>query len=325
MSDESQMIEIEALKIPPAELSWRCVEDWLTFSTTADLEPICGVVGQDDAVEALRFGLEIDAPGQNIYVRGLTGTGRATTVEQLLADINPPCPPTEDRCYVHNFVRPDTPLLITLPRGKGAQLAQRMDDFVLFVKEQLAPELASDTVRARRGALDDTAQESVRQLGKPFEEELRENDLALVPLQLGQTVQPAIVPLINGEPVALNKFEELVATEEGGPARVETVHRKISEFAKRFEELSQKIRQIQIEHMQALKSLFENEARRILDFHVKRMQAEFPESSVQEHLERVIDDLVMHRLQELNSAEIDFTRFYRVNPILRLTFVSSRP
>ncbi len=316
MNDDSELIEVEALEIPSAELRWHCDEDWLTFTTTADLEPIRGVVGQDDAVDALRFGLEIDAPGHNIYVRGLTGTGRATTVEQLLAEINPPCPPTADRCYVHNFMQPDTPLLVTLPRGKGALLVKRIDSLVLFVEEQLAPELASDTIRARRGALDDTAQESVRELGKPFEDELRENDLALVPLQLGQMVQPTILPLVNGEPVPLNKFEELAAQEEGGSDRIEIVHSKISEFAKRFEELSQKIHQIQIEHSQALKSLYENEARRILDFHVSRMQAEFPEEAVQAHLENVIDDLVVHRLQVLGKEEADFTRLYRVNPIL---------
>lgn len=33
--------------------------------------PPAGVIGQDDAVEALHFGLETDAPGPNIFVRGL--------------------------------------------------------------------------------------------------------------------------------------------------------------------------------------------------------------------------------------------------------------
>ena len=68
-------------------LRWRCDPAKLSFKTTADLEPIVGVVGQDDAVEALRFGLEIDAPGQNIFVRGLTGTGRMTLVRRLLEEV----------------------------------------------------------------------------------------------------------------------------------------------------------------------------------------------------------------------------------------------
>jgi lon-related putative ATP-dependent protease len=316
MSSESEHTATSSLEIPAAELRWQCSEDWLTFATTAELDPIPGVVGQDDAVEALRFGLEINAPGQNIYVRGLTGTGRTTTIEHLLSDINPPCPATADRCYVHNFSQPDTPLLVTVPRGKGSQLAERMDDFVVFVQEQLAPELASDTVRARRGALDDAVQASVIELGKPFEEELRANDLALVPLQIGQMVQPTILPLVNGEPVPLNKFEESVAQSGEDSQKVEEVHRKISEFAKRFEDLSQKIHEIQVKHSQSLKALYEGEARRILNYHVTRLQSEFPEAAVQTFLKSVVDDLVMNRLQVLGSGDTDFTRLYRVNPIL---------
>ncbi len=316
MTVNSHLAEVVELEIPPAELRWQCAEDWLMFSTTADLEPIQGVVGQDDAVEALRFGLEINAPGQNIYVRGLTGTGRATTIEHLLADINPPCPPTDDRCYVHNFSQTDAPLLITVPRGKAMQLANRMDDFIVFVEEQLGPELTSDTVRARRGALDDAAQEAIRELGKPFEEELRANDLALVPVQMGQMVQPTILPLVNGEAVPLSKFEELAAQGQGDSKPVEAVHRKISAFAKRFEDVSQKIHDIQIEHSKSLKSLYESEARRILSYHVTRMQDEFPDEAVQAFLESVVDDLVVHRLQALGAGETDFVRLYRVNPIL---------
>jgi len=315
MENNSRKIVAEHMEIPIGDLRWQCVEDWLAFSTTAELEPIKGVVGQDDAVEALHFGLEFDAPGQNVYVRGLTGTGRTTTVEHLLADVRSPCPPTEDRCYVHNFDQPDCPRLLTVPRGKGLLLAQQLDIFIAYVKAQLAPALASDTVRARRGELDDATQKSVMELGKPFEEELRDNDLALVPLQIGQVVQPTILPLVNGEPVPLNKFEELLAQGAGSGKQVEEVHRKISEFARRFEEVSQKIREVQARHADALKSLYEAEARRALEYQIGVIERQFPEASVQAFLKQVVDDLVTKRLQTLGE-DMEFTRTYRVNPIL---------
>ena len=70
--------------LPPEALRWRCDPDELEFETTADLEPTIGVVGQSSAMEALQFGLECDAPGQNVFVRGLTGTGRMTLVGHML-------------------------------------------------------------------------------------------------------------------------------------------------------------------------------------------------------------------------------------------------
>ena len=67
--------QIQPLSV--SQLRWTCPETSADFDSTRDVAPIAGVVGQDDAVDALRFGLEFDGPGQNIYVRGLTGTGRA--------------------------------------------------------------------------------------------------------------------------------------------------------------------------------------------------------------------------------------------------------
>lgn len=303
------------LELPISKLRWHCVEAWLDFATTEDVDPVQGIVGQDDAVEALRFGLEIGAPGQNVYVRGLTGTGRATLVEQMLTDIKPPCPPSDDRCYAHNFAQPDSPLLLSVPRGSGALLARRMDDFVMFVETRLGLQLESDTIRARRWDLDDEVQKAIRQLGKPFEAELRANELALVPLQIGQVVQPTIMPLIEGKPVPLNKIEEMVGQGSIDAARIEEMHRKISDFARRFEEVDQKISEIQFKHSDALNTLYMNEARRLVEFQLQSVRKEFPGEDIQAFLQAVVEDLVGSKLTMLGGEE-EFTRVYRINPIL---------
>lgn len=303
------------LELAISDLRWQCVESWLDFETTGELEPVKTVVGQDDAVEALRFGLEINAPGQNIYVRGLTGTGRATLVGQLLTDIQPPCPASDDRCYVYNFNDPDSPLLLTVPQGKGSRLEELMNDFVSFVDEQLAPKLESDTMRARRWDLDDSAQKSVRELGKPFEEELKANDLAMVPVQVGQVVQPTIMPLVNGQAVPVIKVEEMVTQGALKAEQLESIHRKIADFARRLEEVSQKVNEIQLEHSDALNALYQNEARRLLEFQLQRVKTEFNEGEVHKFLQAVVDDVVIQGLPLLGS-DADFSRIYRVNPLL---------
>ncbi|MFH1419446.1 MAG: Lon-like protease helical domain-containing protein, partial [Planctomycetota bacterium] len=125
-ADESAVIEIAAAAerepLGADVLRWRCDPSTLGFVSTAEIEPLYSVIGQDIAVDALRFGLEIDAPGQNIFVRGLTGTGRMTLIRRMLEEIQVSCPRTKACCYVHNFEQPDRPKLITLPRGRGQRL-----------------------------------------------------------------------------------------------------------------------------------------------------------------------------------------------------------
>ncbi|MEZ5976927.1 MAG: Lon-like protease helical domain-containing protein [Planctomycetota bacterium] len=105
-----------------------------------------GVVGQDDAVEALRFD-SIHAPGQNVYVRGLSGTD-ARTVRHL-EQVQPACSLPPDRCYVHDFEQPDRPALVTLPRGRGRAFGSRVDELVAYLRDQLVPALESDAMKAR--------------------------------------------------------------------------------------------------------------------------------------------------------------------------------
>lgn len=75
--------------LPVDALRWRVDESTLDFESTAEIDPAEGIIGQPVAMEALRFGVESNAPGQNIYVRGTSGTGRTSLVRSLLAELDP--------------------------------------------------------------------------------------------------------------------------------------------------------------------------------------------------------------------------------------------
>jgi lon-related putative ATP-dependent protease len=303
------------LEVPQSELRWKCEDEWLSFDTTADVEPISGVIGQDDAVEALKFGLTINAPGQNVYVRGLTGTGRASLVEHLLQDISPSCAPAPDRCYVHNFAAPDRPMLVTVPRGDGPKLKAAIDALIEYIEEELWLALNTDTIRARRAAIDDKLQTAIRNLGKPFEEELRTNDLALVPMQVGPVTQPVILPVIDGKPLPLNEFEELAESGPDPEKQIEATHARISEFARKFESVNQRVHEIQSDYRKLLKEFFANEARKLLEHQISALERKFQSASANCFLQSLIEDLVDNRLETL-SRTTEFTRLYRVNPVL---------
>ena len=64
---------------PIAELDYTqlkniCSPDNFTFQTTAELETLDGIIGQERAVKALDFGLAVKMKGYNIYISGPSGT-----------------------------------------------------------------------------------------------------------------------------------------------------------------------------------------------------------------------------------------------------------
>ena len=152
------------------KVRWQCDPHSLGFKTTAELNHDERIYGQDDAVEALRYGLETRTHGHNIYVRGLSGFGRMSLVRQMIEEIKPYCKPVPDRCYVYNVESPDQPKLITLPTGKGKHFCRALERFAHFLVEDLAAYLQSDRMKSRQRSLEESAQIEMKRIGEPFDQ-----------------------------------------------------------------------------------------------------------------------------------------------------------
>src|SRR3989344_6155965 len=75
------------------------------FTGEACNQPLEGFIGQDTALEALRFGLAIDADGYNIIIVNPSGSGKRSVLRQFIEKtIENGKPLTlHDYCYVFNF------------------------------------------------------------------------------------------------------------------------------------------------------------------------------------------------------------------------------
>ena len=302
--------------LSPAALRWRCDPDTLPFESTADVEPVRGVVGQDDAVEALRFGLETHAAGQNVFVRGLSGTGRMTLLKRLLDEIRPTCAIARDHCYVNNFAQPDRPRLITLAGGRGTDFRRRVDQLADFVSKDLGTAISSESIKTRRAALDRAAETQLDALMKPFNEALAEAGLTLVSVQAGPITQTMIFPFIDGKPVAPEEFDQLQARGEISDERYAALRDSRASFEQQLAGVSEQVNEIRRTHDRTVEDLLEKETRGLLSGLTAGIAKDFPEPGVHAFLGEIVDDVVKNRLQSLGEEEDDFDKLYRVNVIL---------
>src|SRR5215468_1847597 len=109
----------------------------IAFTTTADLEPLTTMVGQERAVQALHLGLGMPQQGYNIFVSGLAGSGARNQIEALLRETAATLPTPGDWVYVHNFRSPDQPQALALGPGQGQRLRQDMERLVAHLRETL--------------------------------------------------------------------------------------------------------------------------------------------------------------------------------------------
>ena len=207
VSGRTRVSAVAPLELPepltPERLRWICDPDVFPFETTRDVEPIARIIGQGPAADALQYGIEARAKGQNVFVRGLEGTGRASLVRQNLEAVKAACGPARDRCYVHDFTVPDRPALITLPRGRGHAFRSAIDRFARYVREELARVLASDVVRVEKAALERQSQRQVQEVGRANEEKLQ----ALIERNIRSLLEPLAAEIASEfETPAVRRF-----------------------------------------------------------------------------------------------------------------------
>ncbi|MGC9334546.1 MAG: hypothetical protein ACP5JJ_10385, partial [Anaerolineae bacterium] len=64
------------------DLDQRTDASGFSFETTEELDDLEQVIGQPRAVEAMKFGMGIEASGYNIFAVGPPGTGKRSIVTQ---------------------------------------------------------------------------------------------------------------------------------------------------------------------------------------------------------------------------------------------------
>lgn len=124
-------------EVPYKKLKYVCNPDVFNFETTDEIKANYKGIGQDRAIEALEFGLQIDTRGFNVYLEGPTGTGKTTYTKNYLLKLAKDKKTPMDWCYVYNFENPNEPVAISLPAGEGLKFKEMMDKLIHEIKAEM--------------------------------------------------------------------------------------------------------------------------------------------------------------------------------------------
>ncbi len=119
------------------EIRLSCDLEDAGFETTADVAPLEGMIGQERAVKATEFGLRIKRPGYNIFLTGLTGTGKSSYAQSVVEKISAEEAVPDDWVYVYNFEHPGEPIALNFPAGKGAEFRHEIEELVEDLRENI--------------------------------------------------------------------------------------------------------------------------------------------------------------------------------------------
>lgn len=199
--------------LPIDDLRWYCPPDVIPAETTEGVEPIEGIIGQDRALKALKLGVELYGPGYNVFVCGLSGTGKATTIKTILEKLQPRKVLTRDYCYVNNFDDPDRPRLLVFERGMGRRFQSDMNEAMQLVFEKVPGQFEEAEYLKTKQALVDEYNRLEAELFGSFEKQIGPDGFVLGRVQEGQAVHPEILVRLGDKAVMVSDLPGAVAQE----------------------------------------------------------------------------------------------------------------
>ena len=242
-------------EVPIDKLRWRLDPATLTFKNTDDLEPLDEIVGQRRAVEAFKFGMGIDSQGYNVFVTGMPGTGRMSTVRKMLEEISAKDRVPDDLCYINNFKNPETPILLRLGGGEGAAFKKAVHDFVELLKKQIPMLFESqDYINTKKEIM---AAYEARGKGffKSLDEKVKEEGFSLVDVQVGQVKRPEVMPMVDGNPTHIDQVEAMVEKGRFPRDEFETMKEKYAGLKESVEQIFVELRDLQKEVQEKIEEM----------------------------------------------------------------------
>lgn len=217
------------------ELRARIEPETLPFETTASLEGVTEkVVGQERAIDAIKFGMGMKMRGYNIFIAGsnkagLTFTARTYIEEQAREEPTPP-----DWCYVYNFKETDKPKSLRVSPGRGKQLKKDMSEFIETLQAKIPEVFDSDDYRAKESEVHQAFEKHRREIIDDLSQQAKEQGFVLQFSQVGMVIIPANK---EGEPMTQEDLRHL-SEEERAELRQKSdeLHEKMKEAIKKIRE-----------------------------------------------------------------------------------------
>src|ERR1700756_195486 len=274
-------------ELPPEKLRWRCEPSRLPFETTAQAELREGFIGQERALRALKMGVELSAPGYNVFVCGLAGTSRGGTIAHMIEELHPKTKPSLDRCYVNNFKFSDRPRLLSLPRGQANSFKKDMQAGIDFLRRRIPQVFEGEPFQRQKGRIVERFSVREKELMDDFTRRIARDQFALGHMQVGAVALPEIFPVLEGQMVPIEDISKMVHEGKLDSPVAEEIERKYEQFRQEFTVVYRKTLTLSRELASELSYLEQEAASVLVDGVIEELKEKYPGTGVTEYLEEV--------------------------------------
>lgn len=266
----------------------------LGFKTTAELDPISSLIGQDRALRAIEFGANMKANDFNIFVLGPPASGKATATRAFLTEKAARLPAPFDWVYVYNFENPNRPRALRIPSGRARALEKGMIAAVDELRTTLPQIFEGEDYQTRRRSIDSQFRATQEEAFEALSRKAQAQNIAIMRTPTGF----GMAPMHEGKIVKPEVFNALPEEMQKG------VQAKIEGLQKELEQILEAVPKSDKQRRNRLSDLNEEVADIAVIEALDDIKAAFADvAAVVEHLEAAHKDLVRNVGLFLSGSE----------------------
>jgi len=269
--------------LPPVALCKRSDPEDITFDSTAELEDLTEIPGQERALEAFHFATGISVAGHNVYVLGNSGSGRHDFVRQFLEKIAAARETPADWCYVYNFDAPRRPKALSLPPGRSRELSEDVEKVIADAQTGIPAAFESEDFQTQRESIAEDFKDAQESAFKEVEMEAQRQDIGVLQTPNGIT----FVPVNEGETLTPDDFMKLPQEKQ------EIFHQRIARLTRRLQNVMRLMPKKASEMRRQVQALEREVAKLAVNSLVDELLEKYKDlPEVSAHLDRMQEDIV---------------------------------
>ena len=269
--------------LAPNQLYTKCDPDDIQLSSAEESTFQSDSLGQERAIEAIRFAVGIKRHGYNIFAYGASGTAKHALVRQQLEQAAAAMPIPPDWCYVHNFGEPHRPTALRLPAGRGRQLRAEMERLIDELRSAIPAAFEREEYQARVKALQAQYGERYEVAFNELQERAKAKNIALIRTPAGL----ALAPASKGEVISTEAFRQW-------PEELQTkIKADIAELEEELREFLQQLPRWEHKQREQLRMLNQEVTSRAVSHLIEELSGKYNDlEDVLEYIEQVRADLL---------------------------------
>jgi lon-related putative ATP-dependent protease len=253
------------------------------FESTADLSVLEEMIGQERAVRATSFGIEIESPGYHMFALGPTGTGKTTMLKDLLDRKSAGERVPDDWCYINNFEDTDKPWVLRLPAGTGCKLKDDTDRLVEDLSNEIPSAFKTEDYDKEQEKIELKFQEKRQALFKGLEKEAASSDFTLLQTPRGMI----LAPVVDGDVITQDEYSKLEEQKR------EEIEKRQGELQGEMRDTIRRIQDLQEEAKEEIRKLDQEVVGYAVEHLIEKLTEKYADrDAVVEFLHKVREDIL---------------------------------